>query len=542
VLAPSGFSAEEKDIAETGRALSDELTKLAGQDPSERNADAIREIDTRLDAFEREMRAIALKVPVAQLRSTLPARVAPDRRGVLDLLDLILGAEIEGLGGSEGRIAAIDYLITLLCTAGSGTDAGAIQDPVTLTPRLYGLCERSDADCDPLLAEIEAEFLTAADTCETDAHEEIALRTMRRRKTELGPRFFAPRVLRAIVTYNATLMQRIDREVLDSLDWESPPLASEKPGARASVFETEALPRLAEALRRRAAGEAPEFCALDRVAWCLDLAYPGESERASLLSESVGLRANVKGTTILVGLLCRSAVVLEEELPEIGLSPSRLSGEWVQELDEALKQEINRRIAGDDYKEACLLTELKSKFLYTPMTEVHRKSRGRGVPRPAASSLEEVGKAARQIAGEALESERTRANSRRRGSWRAWPWPRIARVGATACGVLLALAVAVALFSNRDLERFGSDELDRLSPYLSRGARSGEGKGPAFVGTIDEDWFALEATERAEVARDLVRALRAQGVREIMIFDDERRLRIQALGAQPARVLPGGDL
>jgi hypothetical protein len=115
-------------------------------------------------------------------------------------------------------------------------------------------------------------------------------------------------------------------------------------------------------------------------------------------------------------------------------------------------------------------------------------------------------------------------------------------VGATACGALLALAISGALISNRDLERFGSDELDRVSPYLSRGARSGEGTGPAFVGTIDEDWSALEAVERTQAARSLVRALRAQGLREIMIFDDERRLRIQALGAQPVRVLPAGNL
>jgi hypothetical protein len=186
VLAPSGLSAERQDIAETGRALNDELMQLASQDPSSGNAAAIREIDARLDAFECEMRAIAFKVPVAQLRSTLPSRVALDRRGGLDLLDLMLGAEIDGLGGTEGRIAAIDYLITLLCTAGAGTDPPALRDPVTLTPRLYGLCERSDVDYDPRLPEIEAEFFAAADMYEADARGEIALRTLRRRKMELG--------------------------------------------------------------------------------------------------------------------------------------------------------------------------------------------------------------------------------------------------------------------------------------------------------------------------------------------------------------------
>lgn len=74
------------------------------------------------------------------------------------------------------------------------------------------------------------------------------------------------------------------------------------------------------------------------------------------------------------------------ELP--GAAPEPL----VRELDEALKQEINRRIASDHYSEACLLSELKSKFLYAPMSEVHRKNRGRGPGRPTASSYDEVGK------------------------------------------------------------------------------------------------------------------------------------------------------
>lgn len=540
VLAPSGLSAEKQDIAETGRALNDDLIKLASQDPSGENAAAIREIDARLDALEGGMRAIGLEVPVAQLRSTLPARIAGDRRGVLDLLDLILGAEIEGLGGTEERIAAIDYLITLLCTAGAGTDAGALQDPVTLTPRLYGLCERSDVDYDSRLPEIEAEFFAAADMWEADARGEIALRTLRRRKTELGSNFFAPRVLRAIVTYNAALLKRIDEEVLGSLDWGPLPHASEEPGAGASVFEAPALPKLAEALRRRAAGDAPDLCAVDRVAWCLDLAYPDKSERAALLCESAGLLGDLKATAILVGLLCRSAVVLEEEFLEIGISPQRLSGEWVQELEEALKQEINRRIAGDDYREACLLSELKSKFLYASMAGVRRTKRGRGSARPAASSHEEVARAARQIADEAIESERTEASRGGPGDRMAWLWAYSGRAAAAACCVLLALALAGALLSDRELDRYGSGELDRLSAYLSRGARSGEGTGTAFVGTIDTEWCALETAEQEQVAKELVRKLRAQGVREIMVFDDERELRIQALGVQPARVLPGG--
>ena len=286
-----GSRIEKQDIAETGRSLNEELKKLASQDPSSGGATGFEEIDARLDTFEREMRAIAFEVPVAQLRATLPERVALDRRGVLDLLDLMLGAEIEGLGGTEERIAAIDYLITLLCTAGAGTDAGAHQDPVTLTPRLYGLCERSDIDYDSRLPEIEAEFFAAADMHEGDAREEMALRALRRRKAELGASFFAPRVLRA------TVVLRLRR----------PPATHRRRGPGFAELglgpaRTGGIQRLCfgvrdtghsracrglEASRRRG---SPGLCAIDRVAWCLDLAYPDKSERAALLSESVGLR------------------------------------------------------------------------------------------------------------------------------------------------------------------------------------------------------------------------------------------------------------
>ena len=41
------------------------------------------------------------------------------------------------------------------------------------------------------------------------------------------------------------------------------------------------------------------------------------------------------------------------------------------------------------------------------------------------------------------------------------------------------------------------------------------------------------------VATDLVEALRESGVRDVMIYDDDGLLRIQALGEQSPRTLPG---
>jgi hypothetical protein len=65
--------------------------------------------------------------------------------------------------------------------------------------------------------------------------------------------------------------------------------------------------------------------------------------------------------------------------------------------------------------------------------------------------------------------------------------------------------------------------------------------GPAFVGGIRDSWSALPASEQILVAKELVERLRENGVRDAMIYDDDGLLRIQALGEQPPRILPGLD-
>ena len=80
--------------------------------------------------------------------------------------------------------------------------------------------------------------------------------------------------------------------------------------------------------------------------------------------------------------------------------------------------------------------------------------------------------------------------------------------------------------------------LDAVSPHLARGGRNGGGEGPAFVGTLEDTWSGLDDAQRTEAALDLVASLRAAGVREIMVYDDDGRLRLQLLGDQPLRLLP----
>jgi hypothetical protein len=528
-LALSGLSADGRAVVETGRALSKALTEFAQGPPSTGEDAAIAALDARLEELAREMRDVALQVPVTQLRATLPERLTSDRRGVLDLLDLILGAEIHGLEGTRARIPTLDYLITLLCT---GADPQApLLDPVTLTHRLHQLCERSTVDYDPRLPELEAEFYAAAKLNEADLRNEVEQRTLRRRKMELETNYFAPRVLRAIVTYNVALMQRIGEDVLSSKDWGSLP-STEAPAEGFSLFERPALAKLAAAVRRRAAGDPPALDPVDRIAWCLDLTDLTGAERAALLSESTGHREGLEGTTILFGLLCRSAVVLEDEFPAIDISPRELSGAWSQELADLLQQEVNRRVASD-YRGATALTDLKSRFLTHVGSGRSRVQRAVHPPMQIREDASERrGESTSQLTKNALESLRREAVT---PGWREWPWARIARAGAAGMLVLVALVLVDTIVWGKG--RVGRAELAQMSPFLSHGKRSEDGTGTAFSGTLDDDWSELAPAKQAEAADALVRSLRERGVREIMVYDDHHRLRIQALGSQPARVV-----
>jgi hypothetical protein len=71
-----------------------------------------------------------------------------------------------------------------------------------------------------------------------------------------------------------------------------------------------------------------------------------------------------------------------------------------------------------------------------------------------------------------------------------------------------------------------------VSAYLIDGKRDRDGVGTAFVGTIDERWLALPPAERQAAAEELVSGLGERGVAQVMIYDAERTLRIQRLGAR----------
>jgi len=274
-----------------------------------------------------------------------------------------------------------------------------------------------------------------------------------------------------------------------------------------------------------------------------------------VLAEPEGPTDDLIGKVIIVGLLCRSSVVLEDEFPGIGITATQLFERWVPELSEALQQKVKLGISGADYREACVLSELKTRYLYASMAELRRKNRplmpgpdttGVAGAAEAAATTRRTGNAgeagtAKPIIQEALAATQTAALRDRRPAWKGWRARRVAVFGVALAGALLAFGMSRGLLWDSENTRFNRDQLDQVSPYLAHGTRSGEGRGPAFVGEIRDSWSGLEATDQIPVATDLVERLRENGVRDVMIYDDDGLLRIQALGDQPLRILPGAE-
>lgn len=562
-LAPSGVAIAGQSVAESGRVLGDELARLAssGVEPDEATLSGLQGQLTDLDRMIGE---IAQTVSPAQLRSTLPQRVGPERRRVLELLDLLIDQAVAQPDKISARLGSIDYLVTLLCTGGEG--GGIRHDPVTLTPRMNALCNEIKEKNEPIVSEIEAEFFAASNLEGERVQEEITLRHLRSRKSELGLLYFAPRILRAVVTYNATLAERLADELWASQDWGSAveevvsaavPAATQE-SESGSVFDSEALRRLAAALRRRAADGVPDANELDRVAWCLDLDYAEGLERKSLLRADAGSRENLIGTTVLVGLINRSSAAISVELQAIGIPPEVISGRWMPELSEVLKTESNSLLLKDAYAQACVLSELKNKFLLSKAVNAPRQ-RGvetvqpSAIPAPSQSTAREASRAPkRDIVRDALEEHKdsTRSRPAKRPakstkpteSQKGWigtiPWRQVAPM---AAALALVVYLAVHALGGRDLDpslnRFGAEELASVSPHLAKGYRNGEGYGPAFVGTLDSAWLELSLDVREEAAAELVEKLRSLGIRQVMIYDRNDQLRIQAVGEQAIRTL-----
>lgn len=529
VVSLFGLSSEDHYVYTTSRALRDELVRLTSVDSSQREPAAIEKIHDCIKSLEVELRSIVREISLERMRSTLPAQIQEDKRSVVDLLDLMLGSGSESDHDSGGRLATLDYVVTALCT--DAGQANSIQDPLTLSPRLYGMCEIASEVDEPRIAEVTSEFLQASNDAKSI--------NLSQRKAELGELLFVPEVLRAVVAYNVALWDECDPGAATDDDCRAEiELEDSDHADPTTIFVTSALPKLGEALRRRGQGEPRTNGAVDRVAWHMDLDFPTPEERVALLSPLVGRRSELVGTTVLIGLLCQSANVLADELELIGINVNLLTGDWTRDLNDLLKKESARLIVSNKYDEACALSDLRTKYLFSSVSDVQRTTRPARAAAKSNEGFAQVREQATELASAAAVTTAAPAPRRSEDDRSAMRRRAMLHAGSTALAIAAVAGMLFTIFVVPDgLQQFDRIELAQVSPYLTSGRRSSAAAGASFVGVVHPEWSQLEPEVQQVLAEEMVDVLRLGGMRQIMVYDVADALRIQALGSQPPHLL-----
>ncbi len=542
---------EDHHLVPTIAAIDAELKALTKIPQDQRDDTRLDKIDAAHTGIEAEMREFAAEVSKEALHRTLPDLVQSDRGSLIDFLDLMLSLEEDGRDRSATRAATTGFVISLLCM--DGPECSGPVDPISLSPRLFYLCERAEDTAEPGIEQTAAALLAARDQIDLHNAEGDEPDAAQQHRREIGEHFFVPLLLRAYVAYRSAELMRAFPYHASTRELATHDEANGPSGVLASPFETEIVPKLAAAVRRRMAGESPHLSAIDRVAWCIDLDFPNDAERKALESTDIGTLEDIPGTTILVGLLCRSAEVIAEELEPIGISFDRLTEDWVKELNDAMKKQSDQLLV-DDYKRACALSELRTKFLFTALSDASREQRVREPmkPRPSSSddadAAREFRKEARDLASKAVanptEASETRADEAKPGGLLGWVqgFPREMRIKialAAAMFALLAGLIVYTVWPSGEMQDIDPAWLAQVSPHLVEGVRNDAGQGESFVGEVDAGWRALPREEQQEIALTIVGTLQASGLRNVMVYDDLGELRIQAFGEGAPQVVLG---
>ncbi len=226
-------------------------------------------------------------------------------------------------------------------------------------------------------------------------------------------------------------------------------------------------------------------------------------------------------SVVVVGSLLRTAETVPTLLTRVGLPLDRLRERWVPELNARVQATIAGSLREGADREAKQLSQTRAKFLYRvlePPGPAGPTGPPEGSRSPNLSGVLELG-LGRKFAPFAPSYRLLR----RTGS------PQLRRRVAPIT-LVLAAVIGIGLYVSsgkdpRSVRVLDAESTAKLSPYLDSAYRDGLGNGPTFVGTVTAAWWPLSTElQRKEIAA-IGTKLRWTGVREIMLFDEQRRLR-----------------
>jgi hypothetical protein len=575
-LAPSVVKLQEDSAKAQGQRLRKELEQLAISwkslgDTDTPEPDAIRavclgfeKVEVELSEMSDQLRLHADGVNAAQLRSTLPGIARRHRQkevgGLLDLL-------IEDMTGLPGRRSTIEYLVTLLATEKESGTCKIVADPAKLTPAMQSLCDRIETEYVGVSEEYELELFEAVNLAEGSdvlAH----MSELRAKKEKLGTACFLPRILRAIVTYNASVANRMSGRVATSREdddefenrvqeggtpaiesFEVAPPESVSPELdiehveSGSMHDASGIDQVREALGRRLRDLPIGNSASERVALALDVSALDRGE-LEMLKAVDAPNARTTASILLVGLIDAIQPVIEEPLFELGITHQQIHEDWPAELDQDLKNRISTLISSNDYEAACRLSEFKTKHLYASISSVARERRDRDGIRPRAITPESAG-AKQEMVAAAREAQAELIGSETKG----WVVParkfaigegrgqkiRAAVAAALLVCLLVVAAVNFILAEAPDLADMGAEQLSAISPYLTTAQRSRKGSGVMVIGRVSGEWARLSEKDKIEAAQAMAGRLADQDVKDAMIYDQVYRLQIHVASGKLRR-------
>lgn len=577
-----GFAESRDRVAERVRRSLQALAK-----PSAPEAEAHEDLETSLEGVEAllaSMHADLLervdRASFPELRATVPRAVDRRRADVLGLLDLML----EDREGVPARLTKLEYLITVLATEESEGERKIVHDPVDLTPTLALLSAEQLAGDE---AETVAMLLYQAACPESGRDDLDALRTCRDRKAALGLERLSPNVLRAVVTYNARIFNRLastqsseqeadalleelardDAESgvasggptpgeLDESDeiWQRIGAGSDdakKDGDIVSIYEAPGIEALRGALRRRLSGTPIGSCSSERVALALDVSRLEALEREAFLSAEPEPEQSVVVAAALVGLLLRDFGAVCSDLADLGVDEETLADVWLREVEVDLAKLVTERVGDPDrYAEASALSGIKTKHLLAPLAA--RRERVAGESREIEQANGGLDHGADTSASADAASRPWRKRSPRPDLAGA---PAASVSGWTVAGALpprtrWALAALVLLFAVTSVNLLGgrpttvetldAGALAAVSPLLESAYRNDHGRGDVVIGRLDADagWPALASERRLAAAREIVGRFESAGVREVMIYGPRGKLEIHSVAGTLRRPAP----
>ena len=479
---------------------------------------------------------------MSQLRSTMPAVVAFYPKEVIYLLDLM----VEGTNPVGPRLWCIEYLLTLLCSEQRGGVTCISRDPARLSPTITAFCERIENGFPGDIRDAELEFHQAASLLGGSPDPSIVRQEARDLKTRLGINRFAPNIVRAIVSYNTQLrnlmlireqeIRQSDESLGAALTADS--AASTELGATAEesgISDSEGLRQIVDAFRRRLAGVQLGSSSAESIALNLETSDLEAMESEAFSHEPPDEQSGLITNAVAIGLMLRILPIIDEPLTELGLTPELLDKRWINELDKLFKEATRAKIAAGEYEDACALSETRTKYLYASLAEQSRNAMRVRKSKPdssyAATASQELLDAVEVAhrATEAVIPPHTMIEEKSS----EWNHERIARA-AGMIGLLVVGIFAFVFFGSgeqaiQDLDR---PQLVKVSKYLSSAYRDGEGSGPLMVGRVHVDWHRLNTVEKRVVANDMIKRVGDDGVKRLIVYDDNYRPVIQYASGQ----------